>query len=83
MRTWFTKQITVPENNRTKVVDAIQLWEVRWTSRNGYYHSDRRPEMEAFPTEEEANFFADALKKAFSLIRNTSSENRVTVTRAR
>lgn len=27
------KKIRVPKDNDTKEVDAVQLWEVRWTSR--------------------------------------------------
>lgn len=76
---WF-KKLTVPFTNQTKEVDAVQLWEVRWTSRHGEYSSDVRPEMEGFTSPEEAHEFSDALRNAFKLIRHTS---RTTITVAR
>lgn len=76
------KKITVPETNATKEVDAIQLWEVRWDSRYGQYISDVQPEVEAFPSEEEANEFKEALVNAFKLIKHTSG-NTVTVRKAK
>jgi hypothetical protein len=79
---WLTKWLTVPESNATKQVEAIQLWEVRWTSRYGEYSSSTQPEMEAFPTEAEAREFAQALINAFKLVRNTSSENKESLRRS-
>ena len=79
---WFAKKLTVPENNDTKEIEAIQLWEVRWCSRNGEYHGCTKQELEAFPTNQEAIEFAEALRNAFRLIRHTSG-NRVEVERAR
>jgi hypothetical protein len=70
---WF-KKLTVPLTNKTKEVEAVQLWEVRWTSRHGEYSSDTRPEMEAFTSPEAAHEFADALKNAFKLLRHTSGD---------
>lgn len=69
---FWPKKITVPISNETKEVDAIQLWEVRWTSRHGQYNSDVSPEMEAFPSKDEAEEFALALRNAFKLIKHTS-----------
>jgi hypothetical protein len=75
----FTKWLTVPETNNTRQVEAIRLWEVRWHSRNGEYSHSVRPEMEAFPSQEEAEAFSVSLKNAFELIRHTHG-NHVTVT---
>lgn len=69
---WFTKKIEVPTSNSTELVDAVQLWEVRWRSRHGDYYADTQQEMEAFPSEVEAQRFAIALKNAFKLLRHTS-----------
>ena len=80
--TWFTKKVEVPLTNATKLVDAIQLWEVRWYSRYGEWNGNISPELEAFPTEADALTFADSLRNAFKLIRHTSG-TRVTVERAR
>lgn len=78
---WFTKKITMPENNLTKEVDAIQLWEVRWWSihplfdrKGADYEYDNivtRQNIEAFPTQEEAEAFVTALRNAFALTKRT------------
>lgn len=67
----FSKKLTVPNSNETKQVDAVQLWEVRWQSRYGEYHTDTQPEMECFTSEIEAKAFAESLRAAFKLIRHT------------
>lgn len=82
IKQWVLKKLTVPESNFVKDVDAVQLWEVRWRSRHGEFSSDTRTEVEAFPTEDEANAFATSLKNAFTLIRHTG-KNYVSVKRAR
>lgn len=79
---WSFKRIRVPESNNIKEVDAVQLWEVRWQSRNGEFHGETSREVEAFPTEKEASEFAESLKNAFKLIRHTSG-NRVQIIKAR
>lgn len=76
------KSILVPAANETREVDAVQLWEVRWTSRHGAFHADIRPQVEAFPTRDEADFFAESLRNAFKVIRHTDG-NYVSVKRAR
>ena len=83
IKQWALKRLTVPERISTKEVDAVQLWEVRWISRHGEFSSDTRPEVEAFPTEAEANAFAEALRSAFALIRHTGSRSYVRVEKAR
>ena len=76
--TW--KKVTTAENNRTKEVDAVQLWFVRWTSRYGEFSHCIRPEVEAFASAEDAKDFAKALSNAFKLIKH-SSHTEVKVTR--
>lgn len=68
---WF-KKLTAPKTNETKQIDAVQMWEVRWRSRQGEYSGDTRPELEAFTSEEDAKAFAESLKAAFRLIRSTN-----------
>lgn len=83
---WF-KKLTVPVDNAVKSVDVLQLWEVRWTSRHGEYSADTMAEAEFFTSEAEfftseaaADDFAESLRAAFKLTRNTSvSEIKVTV----
>lgn len=78
---WFPKPITVPASNETKVVNAIQLWMVRWTSRNGPFSGSTQLEAEAFPTE--AHAFKAALVAAFKLVKHTGGETEVTVEKTR
>jgi hypothetical protein len=68
----FFKKLLVPKSNAIELVDAVQLWEVRWQSRHGAYSGDVRPEMEAFTSLDEASRFQLALENAFRLIRTTS-----------
>lgn len=79
---FWTKKIEVPASNEIKEVDAIQLWEVRWTSRHGGFSGDTKPEMEAFPSQIQAEEFAQALRNAFKLIKHTSGNN-VTVVKGK
>ena len=71
------KKMTVPENVGTREIETVQLWSVRWQSRNGPYSQDLRNECEFFTSEEEATLFKTALENAFALIRHTSE---ITVT---
>jgi glutamate dehydrogenase/leucine dehydrogenase len=66
------KWLTVPWSNKTKDIQVMQTWEVRWQSRNGEYSGSVRPEAEVFTSEEEAKEFANSLSKAFKLIRHTA-----------
>lgn len=70
---WSWKKLIIPKSNETKEVDAVQLWIVEWVSRYGAYSGDLNREFEAFPSKEKADEFADALRKAFKLIRHTSN----------
>lgn len=74
----WLKKLTVPFTNATRETDAVQLWEVRWTSRYGEYHYCTKPEMEAFTSPEAADEFAESLRNAFKLIRHTDG-TKVTV----
>lgn len=69
------KWLTVPWTNETKQVSAVQLWEVRWTSRYGQYYHSVKPEVEAFTSEEQAKAFKKSLENAFALTRNTSDDS--------
>lgn len=82
MTKWLSKLLTVPFSNETKQVEAVQLWEVRWTSRHGRYHTDTRPEIEAFPTRQTAEEFRDALLNAYKLLRHAGPETNVTFRKA-
>ena len=68
----FTKKLVVPETNETKIIQAVQLWTVRWQSRCGVYSTDVHKEVEAFTSSQEAQEFKLALENAFKLLRHTS-----------
>jgi len=78
---FLLKLLRVPASNEKKFVKAVQLWEVRWTSRNGEYSHCTQPELECFTDEATAKSFAESLRNAFELIRHTSGNN-VIVTKA-
>lgn len=69
------KWLTIPWSNRTKQIQVPQLWYVRWESRYDKYGSSTQPEVEAFTSEQQANEFAESLRKAFKLIKHTSGTN--------
>jgi hypothetical protein len=52
-------------------VNVYKMHEVRWTSRYGPYSGDIKPEIRVFPTRLEADAFAEALRAAFELVKNT------------
>ena len=64
------KKKKVPQEERTEI-DVFESWTVRWTSRNGQYPFDTRPEMEIFPSKESAAAFKRELEEAFKLIKHT------------
>lgn len=72
---FFKKNVEIPVSNDTQLIEAVQLWEVRWRSRHGQFNSDTRDEIEAFPSEVEAQRFAEALRNAFRLIRHSSGDS--------
>lgn len=75
----FTKLLRIPSG--TKNIEAVQMWEVRWTSLHGRYSClDQKPELEAFCSEELANEFAQALRDAFKLV-GTTAHTRVIVSK--
>lgn len=71
MKLWF-KKLTTPETNDTKEITVVQLWYVKWFSRDGPYSSDLNKEVEVFTSAEEANAFAESLVAAFKLLKYTS-----------
>lgn len=77
---FLTKKLVVPVSNDVKEIEALQTWEVRWTSRHGEYSHSTRREIEVFASEQDAQHFAAALQAAFRLIRITT-ENEVRVTK--
>ena len=87
----FKKKISIPVSNETKEIDAVQLWEVRFTSLEeiceNYSSITKRPQMEAFTDEASANQFAESLVSAQKILRLREDKTfpgglKVTVTKA-
>jgi len=73
------KWLRIP-TGETKEVKAYENWAVRYKSRHGNFSGDTRPEAEFFTNEEDAKAFAEQLKAAFKLVKNTA-DNYVTITK--
>ena len=69
---WQKKKLQVPENNENKEIESIQLWYVSWYSRFTEYSTGTEKCVEAFPSKQEADTFAESLRNAFKLIKHTS-----------
>lgn len=64
------KWLAVPFSNKTREVQAVALWEVRWIAATDYAaYSGYAPMAEFFPDKEEAEAFAESLRAAFKLLR--------------
>jgi len=74
---FIRRLLSIPSGETT--VEAIETYEVRWTSRHGEYFSSVKPEAEVFPLKEDAEAFAKALRSAFKLIRHTGPNTQVTI----
>jgi hypothetical protein len=67
------KEKLIPSGQRT--IDAVELWEVRWLSTcnissGGFAYT--KEHVEAFPTEQAANDFRQALYAAYALLKSPS-----------
>ena len=54
------------------LTSGVETWIVEWTKRVGQYSSDTRQCYQAFTNKQEANDFADSIRRAHKLIGNTS-----------
>lgn len=82
MKNWF-KKILIPSGEKTTVT-AYNSWLVRWygwdlcrISYGGNAYCS--PMAEIFPSEEEANKFAQQLRESFRLLKQTGEGCKVTV----
>ena len=53
------------------LTSGVDTWIVEWTKRVGAYSSDTRRCFRAFTDKQEANDFADGIRRAHELIGNT------------
>lgn len=74
---FIKKLLSIPSGETT--IEAVETYEVRWTSRNGEYYSSTKPEIEVLTSKEDAEAFLVALANAFKLIRHTGLGTEVTM----
>lgn len=77
------KKVKVPNKFSTIDLIAIEMWEVRWDSREGKYSGDEKNEIETFTSKEDAQIFKDALDDAFKLLRYTNDITNVIMRKRR
>ncbi len=67
------KVIEVPVSNDVHEVQVVQLWYVKWTRRYDYDALYGESCVEAFPVEQDALDFAESLRNARALLRDTDT----------
>lgn len=77
------KKIKVPSNLLKIDLIAIEMWEVRWDSRNGRYSGDEIQEIETFTSKEDATIFKESLEDAFKLLRYSGGITNVKISKRR
>lgn len=73
--------IFVADRHNPVKLEGVETWIVEWNSRTGSYSSDIRSVCQAFTNKADANEFAQSLRQAFKLVRNTSECYSVNVER--
>ena len=64
--------INIFKRGTQQLTSGVDTWVVEWTRRYGEFHGQTEQCFQAFTNEEEANEFADSIKRAHKLIGNTS-----------
>ena len=78
------KLIKIFKKGHRELYTGLETWVVEWTSRYGRYSDDTEKHYQAFTNEDEAEAFAEEIRRAHKLIGNTHyDETRVTVKKHR
>ena len=64
--------INIFKKGTEQLTSGVDTWIVQWTKRVGEYSTDTRKCFQAFTNKQEANDFADSIRRAHALIGNTS-----------
>lgn len=67
----FFKKKSLPESNKQVEKEVPQSWVVRYYSCRGSTYAIEESEAEFFLSEKEANDFAESLRNAYALTKNT------------
>jgi hypothetical protein len=72
--------INIFKRGTEQLTSGVDTWVVEWTRRYGVYSNDTEKCFQAFTNKDEAEDFADSIRKAHKLIGNSCwSETQVTV----
>ena len=72
--------INIFKKGTRKLNSGIDTWVVEWTRRYGEFHGDTEQCYQAFTDKQEAEDFAESIRRANKLIGNTS-QTKVTITK--
>lgn len=64
--------INIFKRGTRQLNSGVDTWVVEWTRRYGSFHGDTEQCFQGFTNENEANEFADSIRRAHKLIGNTS-----------
>ena len=67
--------INIFKSGTKQLTSGVDTWIVEWTRRYGKYHGDTEQRYQAFTNKDEAEEFADSIRRAHKLIGNTSGNN--------
>lgn len=67
--------INIFKKGTQKLNSGVDTWVVEWTRRYGRFSGDTEQCYQAFTNKEEAEDFADSIRRAHRLIGNTSETN--------
>ena len=64
--------INIFKSGTKQLNNGVDTWVVEWTRRYGQFSGETKQCFQAFTNEEEAEEFADSIRRAHKLIGNTS-----------
>ena len=73
--------INIFKKGTQTLYSGIDTWVVEWTSRHGSYSGDTRQRFQAFTSKDEADKFAEEIRRAHKLIGNTCTNETYVVVR--
>lgn len=63
--------ISIFKKGTRELYSGVDTWIVEWTSRHGAYYGDEEKRFQAFADRDEAEAFAEDIRRAHKLIGNT------------
>lgn len=87
MMGWFKRKVVPVDipSGETVELEGLETWQVTWVLRRssglGLRHTEHEPVGQLFTNEVDAEAFADALRDAYALVRNTIDSTAIKVTK--